>query len=260
MRHISPLTLQRTNYKKRTFIRFKRQAMPKLTKQQQSQRQNAILAAAERCFLRTGFHKTTMQDICKEASVSAGAIYIYFRSKEALIAGLAALEQERILERFNQLDNSGDFITGLEAMISSCISEQTPEKTSFLLEIVAESTRNSELRHIIQRNDEAIKLKMLSHFERARYAQNPLPHQVLQRLALLMPVIIDGLMLRKAMDPSFDQSHVAAELLEVMRNVQANVPAHAIFPAQASSPEASLVTTSVTEPSPTPVFSISVFS
>ena len=34
-----------------------------------------ILDAAERCFARAGFHRTTMQDICKEAKVSAGAIF-----------------------------------------------------------------------------------------------------------------------------------------------------------------------------------------
>lgn len=191
--------------------------MPKLSKDQQQQRQNAILAAAERCFLRRGFHTTTMQDICKEANVSAGAIYVYFRSKEALIAGLAALEQDQLLQRFSHLGESGDFVSGLEAMIGSCISEQTPEKTSFLLEIVAESTRNPELRNIIQRVDEAIKAKMVSHFERARRKPEAIPEPLLRRFELLLPVIMDGLMLRKALDPHFDQQSVVHEMLQFLR-------------------------------------------
>lgn len=42
--------------------------------------------AAFQCFARKGFHPTTMQDICVEADLSAGAIYRYFASKEEIIA------------------------------------------------------------------------------------------------------------------------------------------------------------------------------
>ena len=64
--------------------------MPKLSDIQQEERRARILDAAERCFARTGFHRTTMQDICKDAGISPGALYIWFSSKEALIAGISA--------------------------------------------------------------------------------------------------------------------------------------------------------------------------
>ena len=56
-----------------------------------------ILDAAESCFASSGFHSTTMQDICKAAGISAGALYVYFASKEALIAGLTARDRAQIL-------------------------------------------------------------------------------------------------------------------------------------------------------------------
>ena len=62
--------------------------MPKLSEDQQNQRRKHILDAAEACFASSGFHSTTMQDICKAAEVSPGALYVYFDSKEALISGL----------------------------------------------------------------------------------------------------------------------------------------------------------------------------
>ena len=42
------------------------------------------LAAAQRCFVRSGFHGASMQDICAEAGMSPGNLYRYFPSKEAL--------------------------------------------------------------------------------------------------------------------------------------------------------------------------------
>src|SRR5262245_17106399 len=54
--------------------------------QAQSDRRAEILAAAQRCFVRSGFHGASMQDICAEAGMSPGNLYRYFPSKEALIA------------------------------------------------------------------------------------------------------------------------------------------------------------------------------
>ena len=44
-----------------------------------------ILQAARGCFYRAGLHETTMQDIIRESGLSAGAVYLYFPSKEDII-------------------------------------------------------------------------------------------------------------------------------------------------------------------------------
>ena len=64
--------------------------------------QQRILDAAECCFTRAGFHRTTMQDICKEALISPGALYVYFASKEDLIAGIAERDRAEFAERFGE--------------------------------------------------------------------------------------------------------------------------------------------------------------
>ena len=73
--------------------------MPKLKSETQNARREHILDAAERCFARTGFHRTTMQDICKMAGVSPGALYVYFDSKEALIAGITERDRAEFAEQ-----------------------------------------------------------------------------------------------------------------------------------------------------------------
>ncbi|MGW0763463.1 TetR/AcrR family transcriptional regulator [Streptomyces sp. NPDC002814] len=51
-------------------------------------RRRQILDGAARCFARNGFHATSMQDVLKEADLSAGAVYRYFSGKDELITAI----------------------------------------------------------------------------------------------------------------------------------------------------------------------------
>jgi TetR/AcrR family transcriptional regulator, transcriptional repressor of aconitase len=63
--------------------------MPKVTHQYRDARRDQILSAAKRCFLRDGFHATSMQDLFAEAGLSSGAVYRYFASKDDVIIAIA---------------------------------------------------------------------------------------------------------------------------------------------------------------------------
>lgn len=63
--------------------------MPKVTAQYRDARRDQILSAARRCFLRDGFHATSMQDLFAEARLSSGAVYGYFASKDDVIIAIA---------------------------------------------------------------------------------------------------------------------------------------------------------------------------
>jgi AcrR family transcriptional regulator len=56
-------------------------------------RRRQIIEAAAKCFVRTGFAKTTMADIASQASLSKPVLYTYFDNKEAIID---ALEKELV--------------------------------------------------------------------------------------------------------------------------------------------------------------------
>ena len=59
--------------------------MPKLKPEEVEQRRREIIDAARRCFLRRGFHQATTDEICREAAITPGSLYHYFRSKEDVI-------------------------------------------------------------------------------------------------------------------------------------------------------------------------------
>ncbi len=62
--------------------------MPRLAVEAKEAKREHILRAALRCFARSGYHLTTVDDIAAEAGVSKGAPYVYFDGKEALFQAL----------------------------------------------------------------------------------------------------------------------------------------------------------------------------
>jgi AcrR family transcriptional regulator len=69
--------------------------MPKISTEQREARRDQILAAALKCFSRDGFHQTTMADIVRELGLSQGTLYLYFKSKDDLIAAIADHRHQR---------------------------------------------------------------------------------------------------------------------------------------------------------------------
>jgi len=59
--------------------------LPKISRERREARRMQILEAAWRCFYRKGLHEATMQDIIRTSGLSAGAVYLYFPSKEKII-------------------------------------------------------------------------------------------------------------------------------------------------------------------------------
>jgi AcrR family transcriptional regulator len=56
---------------------------------EKERRRQQIIVAAKRVFSEKGFSKATMEDIAKEAELSPGTLYLYFKNKEELYASLS---------------------------------------------------------------------------------------------------------------------------------------------------------------------------
>lgn len=69
-------------------------------------RRNRILDAAQRVFYAKGFDGTKMKDVAAEAQLGKGTLYLYFRTKEELILGVALRHQAKLLERFTVIESA----------------------------------------------------------------------------------------------------------------------------------------------------------
>ncbi len=110
------------------------------------ERRARILQAAERAFVRHGFHASTMQHVADEAGMSAGNLYRYFPSKEAIVEGLCELDQAgraKALAGFAKLlARNGDITEAMRAGLREHVVGKAPEKARLIVEIWAEAGRN----------------------------------------------------------------------------------------------------------------------
>ncbi|WP_167473384.1 TetR/AcrR family transcriptional regulator [Nocardia arthritidis] len=80
--------------------------MPRVSEEHLERRRQQILDAAQLCFTRKGFHETSMQDVFAESGLSAGAVYRYFKSKNELIAAIAAATADEVRDRLDTAINA----------------------------------------------------------------------------------------------------------------------------------------------------------
>ncbi|MFA5950253.1 MAG: TetR/AcrR family transcriptional regulator [Hyphomicrobium sp.] len=178
--------------------------MPRLKPDTQRARREHILDAAERCFARSGFHRCTMQDICKEAAVSPGALYVYFKSKEELIAGIAERDRTKLASQFAELAKAPDLLAALGALGEHYTIDEPQYKRVLCIEIGCESTRNAVVGEIYRSVDDFCRESFEQLFERARAEGKIAPTLDLATVANIISVIGDGLFWRRAVDPEFD--------------------------------------------------------
>jgi TetR/AcrR family transcriptional regulator, repressor for uid operon len=160
-------------------------------------RRRQILDAAMACFRRRGFHQTSMQEICAEAGLSAGAVYRYFPSKTDIIAAIADEDRSQIEPLFEAIAAGGDIIDGLCAFAEHVVGKCGMEST-IAADVIAETMRDSDMarrfaEHEAQIRDK-LKLAIAAAQRRGRVALHVTPEQAARIVALML----DGLVIRAA--------------------------------------------------------------
>lgn len=124
---------------------------PKVSEAHAAARKEQILMAAMTCFSRKGFHKTTMQDICKAADMSPGAVYSYFDSKDTIIGALCEMGEKMNTNMF-QMVKSPDYASAqasyghaLEMFISQYKHPMQQTGARMDAMFMAEALHNDEL-------------------------------------------------------------------------------------------------------------------
>lgn len=193
--------------------------MPKLDPGQQAARRDRLLDAAERCFARSGFHAATMAEIARAARVSAGAAYVYFGSKEDLIAGIAARDRARLAADFGAIAEAPDFADALEACARFHVVEQPAHKRRLWLELGAEATRNRAVARSHRGVDRVVQAAFRAALERQVASGRIAPTMPLDTLVAVLRLLGDGLFHRRAVDPDSDPEALLAAAMALVRRV-----------------------------------------
>ena len=193
--------------------------MPKLKPDTQRARREHILDAAEQCFAREGFHATTMQDICREAAVSPGALYVYFTSKEALIEGICERDRAEFQARFSELTAAPDFFAALKAIGDQYFVEEPAHKRLMCVEIGVESTRNRRVGEIFRSVDAFVHDSFKDLFQRLKDEGRIAPALDIPTLAKAFSIIGDGMFWRRAIDREFDGATMIPAMVALVRQL-----------------------------------------
>ena len=193
--------------------------MPKLKPATQRARREHILDAAELCFACSGFHRTTMQDICKEALISPGALYVYFASKEDLIAGIAERDRAEFAERFAELSAAPEIMKALSTLGERYFADEPAYKRTMGIEIGLESTRNPKVGEIYRAVDRYVEDCFEKLFARLAAEGRIAPEADIPTVAKVFSVIGDGLFFRCAVDPDFDAKTVIPGVMSLVRKL-----------------------------------------
>jgi len=190
--------------------------MPKLKPETENARRQHILDAAERCFVRGGFHATTMHDICKEAAVSPGALYVYFDSKEALIAGLCERDRAELSERIERIAQAPDFLAALSAIGETYFHDDPASRQRVVVEMGLEAARNPRVAEIFLGTEKFCSDCFQLLFQRLKEEGRIAPEIDIATLAKVFHVIGDGLFWRRAVIPDFDAREVLPVLTQLI--------------------------------------------
>lgn len=182
--------------------------MPKISDERREERRAQIIAAAVRCFSRSGYHRTSMADIIAESGLSAGAIYGYFASKQDLIQAVARSVMEGRFTELSELDD--EHIPAPAEIISRLVSGlRAALPTSMLLQVWSEATVNPELHAMFQELVGSIKGNVAKLLERWAAAHPDVvdgdPADWATRSTPLLIAVVTGFVLQSTLIDDFDE-------------------------------------------------------
>ncbi len=193
---------------------------PKVSEDYLEARREQILDAARDCFTGKGYHGTTVQDICKAAELSPGAVYRYFDSKESIFGGLAerrVAAHAEALGCMSGLENLFESVAAVAApVMTSGTSPGAPRPGIMELELVGEAMNNERIAEIVRRMLSGVRTNLTALVEKLQAKDRLDPGLDSKAVASVLMALFQGALFQSAIGLDFD--HHA--YLEVVRLLQ----------------------------------------
>ena len=163
-------------------------------------RRAQILAAAQTCFGRSGYHKTTMDDIVRAAGLSKGSLYWHFKSKDEIFLALFDEFDRAVFDAWVEVAGSDALETlRLEAEI---VLETLLRDRSFIetwTEFLKHPLIRERFADVYSRSREHLAATIEAGIGRGEIAPCDARHA-----ATMLTALIEGLLIQALADPGFD--------------------------------------------------------
>jgi AcrR family transcriptional regulator len=129
--------------------------MPKVTEKYKEEKRNCILESALKCFGEKGYQATIIDDIVNDSTISKGAIYNYFTSKEEIYLQLLQNRTDAFFEQVEKenkpLNSAKEKLVNLfERFIKEELKEKNQQSMRVYIEFWLYSSRQDDLRSILE--------------------------------------------------------------------------------------------------------------
>jgi len=183
-------------------------AIPRVNQKHLEARREQILEAAIECFAHNGFHRTTMQDIMREAGLSVGAPYRYFKSKEQMIEAIAAerhaRDREIILEAGAKEDIPKVLRTLIDRFEQALLDPRDRKGRRMAMQLWTEALRNPRILKTVRKGVDEPRRMLAAIVTRAR-DNDEMPKDIdPDAMARVLIALFQGFALQLAWDPRID--------------------------------------------------------
>lgn len=184
--------------------------MPKVSDAHVQARRQQILDAASACFVRQGFHQTTVQDICQEAGLSAGAVYRYFPGKEHIIAASCLDCQQGIVDLIKAAKSQDAFpLQTLDFIIEHGLNmlggDAFREPTMMNVQVWSEAMRSAAVKEaLLAATFDTLGLAFAELFQQAQERGEVDTQLDPQALGITVMAMFHGLVLHRSLDREID--------------------------------------------------------
>lgn len=180
-------------------------------------RKEQILEAAVACFTERGFHKATIDEICKLSGISPGSVYRYFKSKDDIIEALVIKQRIDHVKEIRQLCLEMASLPEFSEMLSTYpVKQLEPKRIRLQIEINAETARNPKIAYLV-RESIAIMEEELTEFFRLGQQLNKVGKALEPRtLAKAIIVFFQGIIMQKILFSDLNMSEYSVVLKKLL--------------------------------------------
>jgi TetR/AcrR family transcriptional regulator, transcriptional repressor of aconitase len=193
--------------------------MPKVSEEHHEARRRQLLDAARRCFARSGFDGTSVRGIYEEAGLSAGSVYLHFRSKDEIVEALAQEVVARIADEQRAIDGTDDPLEGIASLVRwfAAMTAAAPEGAlSLRVHAWAAAATHEPIARAFRTGFEGMHAALVAALERGRRAGTITPEVDADGAARLVIASLQGFVLQLVNETGADAQAYAESCIALL--------------------------------------------
>jgi len=184
------------------------------------QRRQEIIGAALELFAAKGLARTTTAEICRATGMSAGNLFHYFPSKQAIFYGLFEVDRSEWESAFVTAEADPDPWAALLTVVDRLAAEAAfPLMSGLLVEIIAQAHRDPECARLVAEGDQRMIRGIADLVERLTTSGCAEPEMPPKTAARWILTITDGFLGRGYPEPDRDRAAAVAEAKTLIARV-----------------------------------------